>query len=121
MFPLSHISHKNFSKDLDCGKLFPYKTSMRRVKSDPDWADIGNFADPAADAGSGSPLMDGDEQIGLVLRTRTGVRPVFASIGHRIDLKSAAELAMACMGRYRNPEPIRQADIEVGRLKVNVR
>jgi deoxyribonuclease V len=82
---------------------------------------IGSFDEPAADAGSSSPLMDGDEQIGLVLRTRAGVRPVFISIGHRIDLKSAAEVAMACLGRYRIPEPTRQADIEVGRLKVNVR
>ncbi|MGD0769792.1 MAG: endonuclease V [Tepidisphaeraceae bacterium] len=82
---------------------------------------IGTFDEPAAGAGSASPLMDGDEQIGLVLRTRTGVKPVFISIGHRIDLKSAADLAMACVGRYRIPEPTRQADIEVGRLKTNVR
>jgi len=82
---------------------------------------IGSFDEPADDAGSASPLMDGDEQIGLVLRTRAGVRPVFVSIGHRIDLKSAGDLAMACVGRYRIPEPTRQADIEVRRLKVNVR
>ncbi|MGD0390629.1 MAG: endonuclease V [Tepidisphaeraceae bacterium] len=82
---------------------------------------IGNFAEPAASAGSSSPLMDGHEQIGLVLRTRTGVKPVFISIGHRIELKSAADLAMACLDRYRIPEPTRQADIEVGRLKVKTR
>jgi deoxyinosine 3'endonuclease (endonuclease V) len=40
------------------------------------------------------------------------------SVGHRIDLKSSVDLAMACLGRYRIPEPTRQADIEVGRLKV---
>jgi len=79
---------------------------------------IGTFDEPGIPAGSSSPLMDGDEQIGLVLRTRRAVRPVFVSIGHRIDLKSAAELAMACLGRYRTPEPTRQADIEVSRLKV---
>jgi deoxyribonuclease V len=79
---------------------------------------IGTFDEPGIPAGSSSPLMDGDEQIGLVLRTRRAVRPVFVSIGHRIDLKSAAELAMACLGRYRIPEPTRQADIEVSRLKV---
>ena len=78
---------------------------------------IGTFDEPANFAGSSSPLMDGDEQIGLVLRTRTGVKPIFISIGHRIDLKSAADLAIACLGRYRIPEPTRQADIEVRRLK----
>ncbi|MGD0463654.1 MAG: endonuclease V [Tepidisphaeraceae bacterium] len=79
---------------------------------------FGTFDEPNAPAGSSSPLMDGEEQIGLVLRTRRAVRPVFVSIGHRIDLKSAAELAMACLGGYRIPEPTRQADIEVSRLKV---
>jgi deoxyribonuclease V len=78
---------------------------------------IGSFAEPAELAGSSSPLVDGDEQIGLVLRTRAGVKPVFVSIGHRIDLKSAADLAIACLGRYRIPEPTRQADIAVRRLK----
>ena len=33
-----------------------------------------------------------------------------------MDLKSAADLATACLGRYRVPEPPRQADIEVARL-----
>lgn len=79
---------------------------------------IGTFEEPNASAGSSSPLMDGGQRIGLVLRTRDAVRPVFVSIGHRVDLKSAAELAMACLNRYRIPEPTRQADIEVSRLKV---
>jgi deoxyribonuclease V len=79
---------------------------------------IGTFDEPAKSAGSSSPLMHGDEQIGLVLRTRAGVKPVFVSIGHRIDLKSAARLAMACRDRFRIPEPTRRADMEVRRLKV---
>ncbi len=79
---------------------------------------IGTFGEPGIPAGSSSPLMDGQEQIGLVLRTRGNVKPVFISVGHRIDLKSAAELAMACLGRFRIPEPTRLADIEVSRLKV---
>jgi len=78
---------------------------------------IGTFTEPAISAGSSSPLMDGGEQIGLVLRTRTGVKPLFISVGHRIDLPSAAALATACLGRYRIPEPTRQADIEVAKLK----
>jgi deoxyribonuclease V len=82
---------------------------------------IGTFDEPDAAAGSSSPLMDGTEQIGLVLRTRNGTKPVFISIGHRVDLKSARELAMACLMRYRIPEPTRQADIEVSRLKIKVR
>jgi deoxyribonuclease V len=77
---------------------------------------IGTFAEPALPGGSFSPLMDKDEQIGVVLRTRDHVRPLFVSIGHRVDLRSAIELLMSCT-KYRIPEPTRQADIEVAKLK----
>ena len=73
--------------------------------------------DPAAEAGAASPLMDTGEQIGLVLRTRANTRPLFISIGHKVDLPSAAALALACCTKYRIPEPTRQADIEVAKLK----
>ena len=78
---------------------------------------IGDFKEPRKGAGSASALMAGEEQIGLVLRTQDGVRPIFISIGHRVDLESAGELAMACAGRFRIPEPTRQADIEVAKMK----
>ena len=78
---------------------------------------IGAFEEPAAEAGASAPLMDQGEQIGLVLRTRPSVRPLFVSIGHQVDLASAAALAMACCTKYRVPEPTRQADIEVAKLK----
>jgi deoxyribonuclease V len=78
---------------------------------------IGTYEEPATAAGSTAPLVDQEEQIGSVLRTRDAVRPVFISIGHKVDLESAARLAMACLTRYRIPEPTRQADIEVAKLK----
>jgi deoxyribonuclease V len=78
---------------------------------------IGTFDEPPPEAGSTSPLIDRGEQIGSVLRTRTATRPVFISVGHRVDLVSAERLAIACCTRYRIPEPTRQADIEVERLK----
>ena len=78
---------------------------------------IGTYAEPSAEAGASSPLMDHGEQIGLVLRTRANTRPLFISVGHKVDLPSAAALAMACCTRFRIPEPTRQADIEVAKLK----
>ena len=78
---------------------------------------IGTFGKLALKAGATAPLMDGDEQIGVVLRTQKGVRPVFVSVGHRVDLASAIKLVLACCTRYRIPEPTRQADIEVAKLK----
>jgi len=78
---------------------------------------IGTFGNLASKAGATTPLMDGDEQIGVVLRTQKGIRPVFVSVGHRVDLTSAIKLVLACCTRYRIPEPTRQADIEVAKLK----
>jgi deoxyribonuclease V len=78
---------------------------------------IGTYDEPPSNAGATSPLMDNDEQIGVVLRTRASTRPLFVSIGHRVDLPSAVNLVMACCTRFRVPEPTRQADIEVAKLK----
>jgi deoxyribonuclease V len=80
---------------------------------------IGTFGKLALNAGATTPLMDGDEQIGVVLRTQKGIRPVFVSVAHRVDLPSAIKLVLACCPRYRIPEPTRQADIEVAKLKRN--
>ncbi len=55
------------------------------------------------------PLRDGSEAIGAVLRTRAGVRPVYVSIGHRVDLVTAIEYVLRCTPRYRLPEPVRRA------------
>jgi len=77
---------------------------------------VGQWQQPGPLPGDSSPLTDGGEQIGLVLRTRRNVRPLFISIGHRVDLPSAARLVLACCTRYRLPEPTRQADLTVRRL-----
>jgi deoxyribonuclease V len=45
----------------------------------------------------------------MVLTTRQGVKPLFVSPGHKIDVTSAAELTLRCAIRYRMPEPTRLA------------
>jgi deoxyribonuclease V len=67
---------------------------------------IGRHKEPRDNVGAWAPLVDAGETIGAVLRTRRGVRPIFVSIGHRIDLESAVELALACTDGYRIPKPI---------------
>lgn len=62
-------------------------------------------------------LQDGGETIGLVLRTRDGVRPIYISVGHRISLSTAASLVLAWSKGYRIPEPTRLAHLEVNRLR----
>ena len=56
------------------------------------------------------PLYDKNEIIGAVLRTRVDVKPVYISVGHKVDLASAIAYVMNCTTRYRLPETIRLAD-----------
>jgi len=81
----------------------------------------GKYEDPPDVPGESSPLVSKDStQIGSVLRTRKGVKPVFISAGHNIDLETSVKIAIECMGGYKVPEPTRQADIYVARLKKEV-
>jgi deoxyribonuclease V len=67
--------------------------------------------DPVPDErGAYVPLIHRGEQIGVVLRTRVGVKPVFISVGHRIGLPSAISFVMSCVTKYRLPETTRAAD-----------
>ncbi len=69
----------------------------------------GAHQEPGRERGACEPLRDGGEVIGAVLRTRTGVRPVFVSVGHRMTLEAAIALVLACGKGYRLPEPTRWA------------
>ena len=71
---------------------------------------IGHYVEPARDKGAWTYLMDGDEIIGAALRNRRNVKPLFVSIGHKIDLESAVDLVQRCSTRYRLPETTRLAD-----------
>jgi deoxyribonuclease V len=74
---------------------------------------VGRWAALGAEAGARTPLVDRGETIGMVVRTRAGGAPLFVSVGHRVSLESAVELALACHrpgGRSSLPEPTRLAD-----------
>ncbi|MFQ5790217.1 MAG: deoxyribonuclease V [Acidobacteriota bacterium] len=71
---------------------------------------IGKHSTPEATRGSRTALKDRGQTIGTVLRTQDGVRPVFVSIGHKIDTSTAEALVLDCAFRYRLPEPTRLAD-----------
>jgi deoxyribonuclease V len=78
---------------------------------------VGVHPEPGQRRGARRALVHRGERIGTVLRTRDGTRPVFASIGHRIDLASAEALILATGAGYRLPEPTRLADRLVARAK----
>jgi deoxyribonuclease V len=71
----------------------------------------------AEEAGSHAELLDNGELIGAALRTKAGVRPVYVSVGHRIDLALALQWVIKCCRGYRLPEPTRLAHLAAaGRL-----
>lgn len=65
--------------------------------------------------GARTELVDRGETVGLALRTKAEVRPVFVSVGHRLDLAGAGRLTLACAIKHRLPEPTRLADRLVAR------
>ena len=67
-----------------------------------------------ATRGSFAELVYKSETVGAAVRTRTGVKPVYVSIGHKIDLATAVEWVLHCSGKYRLPEPTRLAHIAAG-------
>ncbi len=69
---------------------------------------------PGAEPGEYAKLSDKGEEIGVVLRTKLGVKPVYVSIGHKIDLQSAIHWVLACCRGYRLPEPTRLAHLTAG-------
>ncbi len=70
---------------------------------------VGTYGRVPQSRGRWTPLKDGGEVIGAVLRTRKGVKPVYVSAGHRLSLDTAIELVMGCVTRYRLPETTRAA------------
>ena len=77
----------------------------------------GEHRDPGRRRGSRAPLTHDGEVIGTVLRTRDGIKPVYVSVGHRIDLETAEQLVLDCGGGFRLPEPTRLADRLVAGVK----
>lgn len=69
----------------------------------------GSYEEPAFERGSCTSLTDKGEIIGAVVRTRSGVKPVFVSIGHRIDLSTSVDYVLNCCRGYRLPETTRWA------------
>ena len=78
---------------------------------------IGTYEEPGSERGAYSLLRDGDETIGAVVRTRSRVKPVFVSVGHKCTLEDAIRITLACATRYRIPEPTRLAHQAVSKLR----
>jgi deoxyribonuclease V len=71
---------------------------------------IGSYEPVPTEKGAWVTLQHHKETIGIVLRSRTNVKPLFISVGHKVSLANARQIVLHCLGRYRLPEPTRQAD-----------
>jgi deoxyribonuclease V len=77
----------------------------------------GDYDEPGRRKGDRSVLRHGGERVGIVVRTRDNVKPLFVSPGHLCNHDSAARLTLATTTRYRLPEPSRLAHQLVTRAR----
>jgi deoxyribonuclease V len=70
---------------------------------------IGEYHSLGLKKGSTVPLKHGDEIIGSVIRSRANVKPLFISIGHKLNLEKCLEIVWTCITKYRQPETTRWA------------
>jgi deoxyribonuclease V len=68
-------------------------------------------------AGARAPLFLDGREVGAVLRSRTGIRPLFVSPGHKMDAATAVRIVLRCCTRYRIPEPTRRAHLLVTAMR----
>ncbi len=79
---------------------------------------VGNYEEPGPSRGDQSPLIYQGRQVGVALRTRSHVKPVFISCGHKIGLSEAIRIILHVSPRYRIPEPLRIAHQMVNEIRV---
>jgi deoxyribonuclease V len=93
-----------------------------------DWPSIGCaksrltglHEEPGDAVGDWVPLIDAGETIGAVVRSRVAVKPLYISIGHRVDLPTAQDFVLRCSQGYRLPETTRYAHKVAGGLELQI-
>jgi len=78
---------------------------------------IGRHEEPAQRKGSATRLMVEGRLIGMVVRTREKVKPVFVSPGHRMNIQTSVKMILSLCRGYRIPESLRQAHIFANQLR----
>lgn len=78
---------------------------------------VGEFSEVGFNRGDYSIISYQGKAVGVVVRTRTGVRPIFVSPGYQVTIRDAMRMVLDCGGAYRIPEPVRQAHLLVNRIR----
>jgi deoxyribonuclease V len=79
----------------------------------------GEYVEPAQ-AGRSTALTFNGKQVGFVLKTVAGTKPIFISPGNRISLQGALQIVQRCVVNHRLPEPLRLAHIKARHLRSEV-
>jgi deoxyribonuclease V len=77
----------------------------------------GEFEPLAQTKGSFQYIIDKDEKIGMVYRSRDHVKPIFISPGHKVSFEDIRTMIAQCLARYKLPETTRQAHRTVNKLR----
>ncbi len=78
---------------------------------------VGQHKEPNMKKGSYANIFHRGNKVGVVLRTRANVKPIFVSPGNMIDIDSSIKIIMDCALKFRIPEPLRRADSLSKKLK----
>jgi deoxyribonuclease V len=78
---------------------------------------LGHFSEVGEGKGSYTDLWHEKQVIGAVVRTRSGVKPMFISPGHKVTLEVSLRIVFGCCKKYRVPEPIRLAHALVNKAR----
>lgn len=70
---------------------------------------LGEAKEPAKRRGAYSLLRDNGETIGAAVRTQSGSKPIFVSVGHKLSLDTAIRIALETTREHRLPEPLQMA------------
>lgn len=71
---------------------------------------VGKFENLGESRGSTAEMIYKNEKMGVALRTKDKVQPVYVSVGHKISLATAIDYVLKCTPKYRLPETTRLAD-----------
>ncbi|MBB5911550.1 deoxyribonuclease V [Nocardia transvalensis] len=71
---------------------------------------LGECDEPGPERGAVADITLDGEVVGRAVRTQTGVKPVYVSVGHLIGLDTACAAVLALSPTYRQPETTRRAD-----------
>jgi deoxyribonuclease V len=82
---------------------------------------FGSFEEPKREKGAYTYITAQGQKLGAAVRSREGVRPIFVSPGHLMDVEGSIEVIMGCLTGYRVPEPLRRADRITRLIKATMR